>query len=364
MGPSWPVSADMLPGELFSAWLVRVALLQGCDPLALTGALWPDLRVWTRDPDRGMDAARLRALARLSGVAVQTMESAMLRPVAMTVSDRPLAGAAIWPWMLSQGTRNRSRQGGLQCCPACLDTDRHPYYRLRWRLAWHVACDTHNIALIDRCHACGSAIQPHRLVAMTGKLTDCALCGMDLRQAPISPADDGALTFQHLADSILSHDCGHYGNALLSTPQWFALAGYFTALLRCAAKDLSTPLARGLSMIIGASRISDASTATGLSLELLPVAERSRLFKSVGMLLGAGPTAFRETALRAGMSAQSLMAVGRALPPPVEAIAASLPYRNRNRKKPSSREIAGPVDKSQVKRAWARLKRKMQADGS
>lgn len=50
--PIWTIPVDLQSDELLSSWLVRVALENGCDPLALTAALWPSRRAWSSDIDR------------------------------------------------------------------------------------------------------------------------------------------------------------------------------------------------------------------------------------------------------------------------------------------------------------------------
>jgi len=66
--PRWVRSVPMLPDEIISSWLVRAALAQGCDPMVLTGEIWPKWRIWTRDVDRFLDETPLTRLVASSGI--------------------------------------------------------------------------------------------------------------------------------------------------------------------------------------------------------------------------------------------------------------------------------------------------------
>jgi TniQ len=58
---------------------------------------------------------------------------------------------------------HRTRRAyGQQFCPLCLNEDKTPYLRRRWRLALAVVCAQHGVLLQDRCGSCGSPLVPHR----------------------------------------------------------------------------------------------------------------------------------------------------------------------------------------------------------
>ncbi|MGL6052732.1 MAG: TniQ family protein, partial [Aeromonas salmonicida] len=105
MSTRWAVPVSLLPDELFSSWLTRAALAQGCDPLVLTGELWPRWRVWASDPDRGLSEERLSTLAGSSGIDVLKFEMATLRPIASAITSVSLDHLPIWPWVLALGSR-------------------------------------------------------------------------------------------------------------------------------------------------------------------------------------------------------------------------------------------------------------------
>lgn len=258
MKPRWAVPVPLLPNELFSTWLVRAALSQGCDPLVLSGDLWPRWRVWTRDPDRGLSDEQLSALTVVSGIKSATFQLATLRPTAVVVTRTPIGNLGIWPWMLAFGSRNRKRHGGLQYCPHCLQEDKTPYFRLEWRLAWHTTCPIHEVVLMDRCPNCNAPLEPHRLLADAGHLAVCATCRSDLRECAVRDSSVEALAFQCAADEVLKSCNVRSNDGVESVGDWF---------------DHLRILLRGFRRAVYAG-----PSSSGLVIELLPVGDRARLF--------------------------------------------------------------------------------------
>jgi hypothetical protein len=355
---AWAISAPLLPDELFSSWLVRAALMQGCDPLVLTGDLWPKWRIWATDPDRGLSAARLSALVKASGIETSVFDTACLRAIASVVTTESLDDLAIWPWMLSLGSRNRRRHGGLQYCPSCLKEDRLPYYRVRWRMAWHTGCAKHEVYLIDRCPHCNAPIEPHRLSALDDDMAICATCKGDLREVSAMTTDSAAFAFQQGADQAVMHGQGRYGINSLSSDEWFALSRYFVMLLRKVAlgkSDGLTTFVRALEVDVDAI----VSPATGLALELLPVHERALLLVGAWQMLQAGPERFLEAARDSLLSAQSLQEKSSSVPRCIQSIVHQLADRRTSRMMREKANISNPRSQRAVMRMWARLQRKV-----
>lgn len=219
----WTIRVEPLSDELFSTWLVRAALAQGCDPMHLTGWLWPTWRAWTVDLDRGVRRDRLATLANRSGVNISRIEAAMLPTLLAAVAPDEKAEKSVWPWVLSRGSRNRRRNGGLQFCPQCLDQDTTPYFRRTWRLAWHIGCAQHGTLLADHCGHCYSPIEPHR-VRGSDPIWRCPSCGLDLRETETEVACADAMAFQSVADLVLSSGQGMWRGSVVSCEAWFRLA--------------------------------------------------------------------------------------------------------------------------------------------
>lgn len=355
----WAVPVSLLPDEIISSWLVRASLVQGCDPLVLTGELWPKWRIWTRDPDRGLTGERLSVLARVSGIAESQFKAACLHPIVSAVASRFDDNLSTWPWVLALGSRNRRRHGGLQYCLECLQEDRKPYFRVQWRLAWHTGCDEHGSRLLDRCPHCKATIEPHCLSARDGHLAICANCRVDLRDASGIADKTDALAFQQAADHVVRNGHGEYGIVILHSDEWFSLTRYFVGLLRKVVFRRMGGLA-AFAKSVGVDMEAITPPTTGLPLELLPVQERAELLAGAWRFLKAGPDRLREAAKAADITASSLCERRQPAPPCINGIISVLPdkgFITRRRDKPHKRHP--PHSQKAVLRMWARLLRKI-----
>lgn len=358
VGARWSVAVPLLPDELLSSWLMRTALAQGCEPLVLTGEVWPGWRIWTLDLDRCRDATHLTALAGVSGIPLDALRRASLADVARAIHGCSPPGRAVWPWILTLGSRNRRRRGGLQYCAACLRDDTRPYYRMQWRFAWHTACGIHGCELRDRCPGCAAALEPNRLSARDRDLGVCARCKADLHDPPARPLlSQRSLLLQRDADRVVLDGVGLWGETVLTASEWFALARYFVSMLRRAGMVSSSALTAMTQTLLGGSDV-PPPTATGLALELLEVEERARLLACAWTLMQAGPDGLRLAAAAAGASATTFREPTRTLPPCIEVVAAGLPagavVHGKHQGVPSGR----PRSPLAVRRMWARFRRK------
>lgn len=357
IGPRWPVPVQLKADELFSTWLIRVAFAQGCEPLVLAAVLWPRWRVWTIDLDRNMTVDRLTALATMTGEGTDALEAATLRPIAMAVGARQ-DKLAVLPWVLAMGARNRRRCGGLQFCPICFQSDRWPYYRRHWRLAWHTACSLHGNCLLDHCGHCGATLEPYRLSLPQDMLSTCSSCGKDLRACSAMPAEANALAFQHRADDVVKYGRGNIHDILLPAADWFALCRYFLMLVRTATRCQSSKLADWLTAL-GIEVAAMRPAATGLAFELLPARERAVIISAVSRLLLTDPKRLLEVARSLSVAADALQQGRQDLPYPMCDVVASLPQHSRRSRAKASDRKNTPLSPKSVLRKWARLQRKM-----
>lgn len=355
--PIWPIPVSLQPDEIFSSWLVRAALDQGCEPLVLTGELWPKWRIWTRDPDRSINKERLNILSNASGIEASNFISSTLYPIISKLVSRSLDSYSLWPWVLALGTRNRRRSGGLQYCPICLLEDRKPYFRIQWRLSWHTHCLRHSILLCDRCSFCGSSVEPHRLLPIDKDLSYCATCKTDLRRNPVIKCNLQSVEFQKIADHVAIHGFGTYGNNIHSSSDWFELTRYFVNLLR----RISIGKSSGLNIFtqeFGIEIKTIAPPATGLSFELLPVHERAVLLNAAWHFIQAGPNRFLNHAIKQSLSVSALCDRRKQFPALLSNMLKELPKIEITRKKKNTPSVRKPRSTLAVKRMWARLKRK------
>ncbi|WP_459937771.1 TniQ family protein [Desulfonatronum parangueonense] len=357
--PAWTIQVPLLPEETLSSWLVRAALSQGCDPIVLTGVVWPKWRVWALDPDRGIPREFLTVLAKKANICATAFEAASIKTVAERITDQALPRTGVWPWILTLGARNRLRSGGQQFCPVCMAQDAKPYYRRQWRFVWHTGCLIHKNQLLDRCPACMSPIEPHRLLAEDRHLALCARCKSDLRDAALLPVSEEMLVFQRLADTVLENNKELARN--IPVADWFATAHFLAGLIRLASRRGSSKLANSLRSL-GISVGEGMLPATGLPLELLPVAERQAMLMATYRLLDLGLDSMNMVFKEADISVAAFHGLRRQFPISAAEMIDSLPNCNRAPRKNSTKTVTRPRSKRAVMSAWARLQRKMLAE--
>jgi hypothetical protein len=363
LNPQWAVPVPLLPDELFSSWLVRAAIVQGCDPLELTGELWPRWRAWVRDIDRGLGQERLVPLSKMTGISAMAFEAATLRPVAEVVAGMPFSAQAVWSWMLALGSRNRKRHGGLQYCPVCVATDAAPYYRLQWRFAWHTICTTHECLLLDRCPHCQHPIEPNRLTAEDEHVAVCATCRGDLRGASVSSTNECALDLQRTTDHAIATRSAQFGDSAIGIRDWFELLRWFAGILRLAASRPSGNLAR-LVRCLGLDPANITPPGTGLAIEFLSTPERAALLSTTWDAITAGPDRLLEAALEAKLTDATLRNSHKTLPDCLEHIAANLPMATKRERHRRHTLTPRPASPAAVRRKWACLQRRMRAEQS
>ena len=329
LGRAWLLTVPMHQDELFSGWLVRAALVQGCDPKTLTSSLWPGWRAWSRDLDRGLSGPQLRVLSNASGVSQGALSRTSVRDIASQISTQDLRVDQTWPWILALGARGERRRGGLQCCPACFATGDQCFYRRSWRAAWHVACPLHGCLLLDRCPQCRSPLEPHRLSARDGRLDVCASCSTHLSIGVRQTFDPDALALQEAADAVLAMGGGSFGRVHLERRCWFAAVRCLTTH-QFPGQERPTP---------SNDQMSVDQAALGFRLELSDVSTRQRMLA-------------RAWRLMPNVDAQDVMArtnLKRVARPPLASPPAS---------SSGSGVAMRPLSKVQVARAWHRLVRR------
>lgn len=357
----WALSVPLLPEESLSSWFVRAALRQGCDPLSLTGAIWPTWRIWTRDIDREIPFVRMRPLVNASGISSAEFQKAGMRDDCEKVVGYSLPETRTWPWLLALGSRNRTRHGGQQVCTLCLAEDSTPYLRRQWRFAWHTGCRFHGVQLIDECPACKAPIEPHRLSAEDQHLAQCSRCLDGFRKTGcISPLPE-AFSFQVMADCVLEQGNVTFRQASIAPADWFSMVTFFLGVVRRASRRPSSPLGDAL-LSLGVSVTDSRMPLSGLAFELLPVSERRALLSAVERLMSIG---VEETfsALVAFNVKTSALHDPRKSPPvvllPMLSRLSHHPHGpHRRRVQPDHR----PTSERAVRASWARLKRRMKAE--
>lgn len=155
-----PVHPKLLPDELLTSWIVRLAHANHMKvhtlATMLAGANWAPF--WNRDLDRSASQGLLLKLAELTATSLERIQEATVTEAASRlVGWHQPKGST--PWVLPLGVWHRKRRAfGTQFCPLCLHMDAQPYYRRAWRLAFYTECEMHHVLMEDRCPACKQPI--------------------------------------------------------------------------------------------------------------------------------------------------------------------------------------------------------------
>lgn len=354
----WPVSVPLLPDEIVSSWLVRAALAQGCDPLVLTGKVWPKWRIWTHDADRLHSDDRLEPLVPLSGITKKILGAASLYPIASRIYGDIPPEKAVWSWMLATGAINTKRHGSIQYCPSCLADDGKPYFRIQWRFAWHTCCEKHGSVLRDRCHVCNATVESHRLQAEDSDIAVCATCKADLRNSSTNPGDADALALQKAADDALHHEHGFFHNQTITTQEWFELAGFFISMLRRACRGGAGSM-RDFLYRLGVQLPDGLPIASGGGIEMLRHDDRQKLLIPLWQIMISKREGFESVLLASGLSLQGFSAEHGKLPMLLKKIASSLPDKHRPRPRKAAHALSGPRPRHEVMRMMVRLQNKL-----
>lgn len=353
---AWVRSVPFLPGESLYSWMVRAALAQGCDPLVMTGSIWPRWRIWTLDFDRGIDADKLRLLVKASGIASGSFEERFLREEAEKISGHTLPDAGTWPWILTLGSRNRKRSAGMQYCPVCFATA-EPYLKRAWRLAWHTVCADHQVILVDRCWSCNALVSPHRLVAGCNNIAKCFNCAADLRCAEPFHGSRLAHDFQCRSDAVLASSQGKFDGRDWSAHHWFNLARFFVGLTRYALRSETCGAFLALREL-GLLTTPHQMPVYSVSLELMSPGQRVALFEKVSQLMSMPSADLARAFKAAGMSVNSLCAISAELPHPIQGLFNELSRRDHHTHRKGVASMK-PKSKRTVDVMWKRLLRKM-----
>lgn len=305
--PAWAIHVDLAPDELLSSWLVRIALANGCDPLSLTGVIWPEYRAWTVDIDRCLPSEQLLVLARMANISSEALELSTLPPIARRITEKIPPAQGHWSWIVSAIPRNRRRLGGLQFCPLCLASDTRPYFRLQWRFAWHTCCERHGCLLLDRCPHCQSPIAAHMNSADAKGIAYCATCkGCLAGDYAHESAGASSTWLQMTSDKALVRGSIEYLGELMNAREWFSCLGVWLGLVRTAARgrsDGALQLMQSLNVIV--PQVTEAK-----AFDCLGTVQRAALLEIVGKLAWMDFDSLVGSFVEAGLSRQCVFQYG------------------------------------------------------
>ena len=183
-----PYRPRPFPDELFSSWLFRLAHGHGMRLREFSRAAFGQ-RLWVSvcDLDRHIDASLMTTISLKTAIPYDRLFRTTLRSYEGALFEKMTLSGPV-KWILPIGVnRNQGDRFGFQFCPFCLSSDRNPYYRRHWRLAFVTACSLHKCLLLDQCPHCAAPVNPVRseialpLEQVDENLVTCFRCGNDLR---------------------------------------------------------------------------------------------------------------------------------------------------------------------------------------
>lgn len=354
--PVWPLVPSLMPDELISSWLVRCALALGCDPITLTNFVWPRVRFWCNDPDKGLSDSQSRDLEKYAGLQQKMLMASSLASIRCALSVQNTYVNGVTPWILCLGLRNRRRSGGLQYCPQCF-FEREAFFNIQSRLAWHCACPQHQLMLLDSCQCCGAPLCPHLLSPPETDLSRCHRCRFELKLARSEYAGNHALSFQHAADGLFFGEEQTYGGEHLSLADWFYLSRWILGMLRCAARARSAcmePFFRTLGLNFTELLV----PSLGLPFQYLDPKDRAHLMSDTWCILQLGQQPLAQACAEFSV-ARSLMPLPAGNPPRCIASIVSESQSRRHKNCPSYHSETAHSDKN-VLMQWRKLLRKIQ----
>lgn len=194
----------VLPGEVFSSWMVRGAALCRM-PLRQFKAVWK-IRSALHWIDSGITHLQAEAIAaRASKVDANDLEASRW-------SSRSYF--ACWHG-LCLTTSPLNCRPIYRYCPECLRNDEIPYYRKAWRLTFNYVCTEHGLLLQEKCPVCDQEIdiEQQRNVAVNERpamtMRYCQRCGAELcavRLQKLSAAQLDILVAAQFRMQILTYD--------------------------------------------------------------------------------------------------------------------------------------------------------------
>lgn len=197
----WPAHPQARDGESYTSWLTRVSHANGQDVSRLARALGGETwRVIRHDNDLDPHPDLLARMSSGTGLSV-----AAQRRLTLERFDDRLHSARLsrHEWILTLGTASRARvRYGQQACVACL-AEPDPYLKLEWRVAFITACPRHRMLLIDRCHACGSHLDPVQSPLTQHPFRQCYRCAANLSEGPRVVLSPEAMALEEDARRVL-----------------------------------------------------------------------------------------------------------------------------------------------------------------
>lgn len=293
----WPVHPRILPDELLSSWLMRIAHAQGLKLHTLTHRAFPGYSIWNRDIDKTASDNFLLLLSQRTGRPFNEVYQTTLRSYEGYLFENLISGNT--KWILPIGIYHRThRRSGLIACPLCLTEDNTPYFRRLWRIGFTVVCTKHAVWMIEECPICKSPISFHRndfkhkYNATEKGMNICYSCGFDYTVAEvIIETDQVFLTFLRNLEETLHNGYIELGDKVIYSHLYFYVVRQLVKLLSISKKGIN--LRHLLELEVGLSFTHDYVLHNQIDfVDNLTISERRHILRLISRLLSNWPQSF------------------------------------------------------------------------
>jgi hypothetical protein len=307
-------------GESLTSWLVRISHRFALRPYSFGLIMWRGVAIWNRDIDGLSNPIIWQRLAEANRVSSAAAHGTTISSLAGRVFDQHVPNGKT-KHLLRLGVFHRSRRRyGQQFCPHCLASDPDPYYRLKWRLAFTVACTTHRRAMLDRCQSCGHPVEFHRGDPLKTSIVQCHACKgrLDRQRSPaVSPV---VLDLQAHLESAISK--GHTQFSNISRFRSVDLLSVYSQILRVVSTGpRSQSLRDVLSLLYGTDPSPLKFQTRAREFEVLDIENRMRLVEMCAPLLLDWPDRFVQACRKASFWTSWALRDGKDLPAAYEHVA-------------------------------------------
>ena len=291
----WPFRPKPQPDELLSSYLCRIAAGMQLKPITMLTVMFGSDRTFLgQDIDNFAPEHVVTAISQGVGMEREAVEATTLRSFeGWLVESYSVKGRKTWI-LPTVAKSNHRRRHGLQFCPACLASDRRPYLRRTWRLAYATTCTAHGCDLLDGCPACGAVLHPHR----SPSIRHCHACGTSLAGAA-TPADLNLVEWQRSLEEVLATGATSLNGDIVWSPAFFAIVRQIGALLVNGPR--AEPLRAATTSALGGDPSAFAKSLRRQPIEYLDIDARRRLFDLVRRLMEDWPARFVTACREAGV---------------------------------------------------------------
>ncbi|MGP5538258.1 TniQ family protein [Psychrobacter glacincola] len=207
--------------ELIRSWLVRNALFFNMKPAQLSTIIFQNTDVWKSDIDVQLSKRSIQSLLNAVEILEKDLHQTLISSKCGNFYPH-LNDSKQVKWLLQLGVHQRRQKNSLQYCPACIASDKTPYFRTYWRLGFLTACHIHNICFLDDCPNCNYPIDLVRYKKTNDipfeplDYLKCDQCSFDLRDAPRIKPSHYELEANREHFNLLVEGYGSVGNLSFS----------------------------------------------------------------------------------------------------------------------------------------------------